>query len=431
MFLGYLTNHRFTECLILWYARKVSQPHRSLIIAILFVTRLTLNTAIRVVYPLLVWLAAAFAVDLQTVSLIVTIQLGTTFVGPIGGALADRYGERRVMLVGMGLFCAGAATCLFAPQIGVLMVGHALIGASTGFYHTAAHAYLSATTPYAVRGRVLGLMEASWALAALLGVSGLVALVQRTQAVQLMYALLLGLGGVLLLAIWLGVPALHRSPTTAETPRIGMGAVLRQPVVLVLMGFLTGVMIAYEMVFVVYGAWLEQDFNASLEQLGGVFGALGFVELGSSLAVVGLVDRIGKRRALLASFGLAGIAQIALVFTAGNWVAFLPVFLVMGVMCEFAIISAIILSSGLVQRARGTAIALGITALGIGRVIGSVLGPALFTTFGFTSNGLLAGMLTLVCVAIGWRVVREGDEASPPDPAAPPAAASGVAAQGE
>ncbi len=421
----------FTKSLILWYAEIVRQPHRHLIIAILFATRLTLNTAIRVVYPLLVWLAAAFAVDLQTVSLIVTIQLGTTFVGPIGGTLADRYGERRVMLLGMGLFCAGAAACLFAPQIGVLMVGHALIGASTGFYHTASHAYLSATTPYAVRGRVLGLMETSWALAALLGVSGLVAVVQYTQAVQLMYALLLGLGGVLLLAIWVGVPALHRPPTTTETPRIGIGAVLRQPVVLVLIGFLTSVMIAYEMVFVVYGAWLEQDFGASLVQLGWVFGALGFVELGSSLAVVGLVDRIGKRRALLASFGLAGIAQIALVFTTGNWIAFLPIFLILGLLAEFAIISAIILSSGLMQRARGTAIALGITALGIGRVIGSLLGPALFTTFGFTVNGLVAGMLTLICVAIGWRVVREGDEASTPDRAAPSTSASGVAAQGE
>ncbi len=421
----------FTKSIILWYAEIVRQPHRHLIIAILFATRLTLNTAIRVVYPLLVWLAAAFAVDLQTVSLIVTIQLGTTFVGPIGGGLADRYGERRVMLLGMGLFCAGAAACLFAPQIGVLMAGHALIGASTGFYHTASHAYLSATTPYAVRGRVLGLMETSWALAALLGVSGLVAVVQYTQAVQLMYALLLGLGGVLLLAIWFGVPALHRAPTTTETPRIGIGAVLRQPVVLVLIGFLTSVMIAYEMVFVVYGAWLEQDFGASLVQLGWVFGALGFVELGSSLAVVGLVDRIGKRRALLASFGLAGIAQIALVFTTGNWIAFLPIFLILGVLAEFAIISAIILSSGLVQRARGTAIALGITALGIGRVIGSLLGPALFTTFGFTVNGLVAGMLTLICVAIGWRVVREGDEASTPDRAAPSTSASGVAAQGE
>jgi predicted MFS family arabinose efflux permease len=59
----------------------------------------------------------------------------------------------------------------------------------------------------------------------------------------------------------------------------------------------------------------------------------------------------------------------------------------------------------------GTLLALASAAIGLGRVIGSLIGPALWQQFGFAANGLLAGGLTLLGVAIGFRFVREGEEA--------------------
>jgi predicted MFS family arabinose efflux permease len=56
-------------------------------------------------------------------------------------------------------------------------------------------------------------------------------------------------------------------------------------------------------------------------------------------------------------------------------------------------------------------LALGTAAIGLGRVIGSLIGPALWQQFGFAANGLLAGGLTLLGVAICFLFVREGEEA--------------------
>lgn len=406
------------------------------LILILFACRLTINTAIRVGYPLLAWLAASFAVDLQTISLIITVQLAATFVGPFGGMLADRYGERLTMLLGLGMLCLGAACGVLASQIELLLLGHMLLGASAGFYHAASHAYLSATTPYAVRGRILGIMEASWALAALIGVSSLVTLVRFTGQVQSLYAVLLLLGMGMLLAVLLGVPPLPHTrsdPTSHHShPTLSIWQIVRLRFIAIFIIFLIGVMTAYETVFVVYGAWLEQDFNASLEQIGLVFGLLGLIELGGSAGAAMLTDRLGKRRAVLLGFGLTGLMQLVLITTAGNWLGFLVVFLLMGLLAEFSIVSVIIMSSGMLARARTTTIATTLTATSIGRVLGSLLGPALFVAAGFTANGLVAGTLTLLCVLGGLWLVREGEEATPPEPPRPvPAPASGTPVQGE
>ena len=78
---------------------------------------------------------------------------------------------------------------------------------------------------------------------------------------------------------------------------------------------------------------------------------------------------------------------------------------------EFAIVSAFPLVSGILPTARGTMLALSTAAVGLGRVIGSLVGPALWQQFGFAANGLLAAGLTLLGVAICFLFVREGEEA--------------------
>jgi hypothetical protein len=45
-------------------------------ITLMLISRITLNTSFRMIYPLLVFLAQDFAIDLQTVSLLVTMQVG-------------------------------------------------------------------------------------------------------------------------------------------------------------------------------------------------------------------------------------------------------------------------------------------------------------------------------------------------------------------
>src|SRR5690606_18845196 len=66
-------------------------------LAILLVGRIAFNTAFRVVYPLLAFLATGLEVSLSTASLLVTMQVGTTLLSPLGGVLSDARGERFTM----------------------------------------------------------------------------------------------------------------------------------------------------------------------------------------------------------------------------------------------------------------------------------------------------------------------------------------------
>jgi predicted MFS family arabinose efflux permease len=220
----------------------------------------------------------------------------------------------------------------------------------------------------------------------------------------------MGAGLLVLASLAIALPAAPhiRLADTGERLQIG-GAMLAQPSVVAMLAFLVCTLIASEIVFVVYAAWLHAAFGATTEQLGLVFGLLGFAELGGSIGSTLLVDRMGKRRSVLLAFALTAVLQALLPFSAGRWALFLPLFLLFDLCFEFAIVSAFPLISGIVPLARGTMLALGTAAIGLGRVAGSLLGAPLWERYGFVANGLLGGGLTLAGVAICLLFVREGE----------------------
>ncbi len=377
-------------------------------LAILLFGRLLINTAFRMVYPLLVFLAIGLQVDLRTAGLLVTLQVAATLLSPLGGTLADTYGDRAVILGGLICFCAGSLICALAGSFWPFMGGYVLIGLATALYNPSVQAYASARTDYARRGRVLGILELSWALSALIGVTLLTTIIERSDAWAPAYWLLAGAGALTLL---LALPGLEGGGGNGSSGgAVGRWRnVLNLPQVRAAMLLLFAMLAAVELIFVVYAGWLEADFGAGTEQLGLVFGLFGVAELAGSAASAWLVDRLGKRRSVLVAFAATGLTLLLLPFSAGNWWLFLPIFLLFGLFFEFAIVSAFPLVSGLVPQARGTTLALAVAVIGLGRVIGSLIGPSLWQAFGFLANGLLAGVGILLAVAFGVVFLREGE----------------------
>jgi predicted MFS family arabinose efflux permease len=375
-------------------------------LAILLSGRLLINTAFRMVYPLLVFLAAGLQVDLRTAGLLVTLQVAATLLSPLGGTLADTYGDRAVILGGLVCFCSGSLICALAGSFWPFMFGYVLIGLATALYNPSVQAYASARSDYARRGRILGILELSWALSALVGVTLLTAMIEQSNAWAPAYWLLAGFGALTLLLALLRLEAGGGG---------GGGAagrwqnVLRLPQVQSAMLLLFAMLAAVELIFVVYAGWLEADFSAGTEQLGLVFGLFGVAELAGSAASAWLVDRLGKRRSVLVAFAATGLTLLLLPFSAGNWWLFLPIFLLFGLFFEYAIVSAFPLVSGLVPQARGTTLALAVAVIGLGRVVGSLIGPSLWQAYGFLANGLLAGGLILLAVGFGIMFLREGE----------------------
>ena len=386
-------------------------------LAILLGGRLVFNTGFRLLYPLLAFLSVGFGVSLQTASLLVTVQVAATLLSPLGGAFSDARGERAALIGGLALFCAGAVVCALAPSFWPFLAGYALIGLATALFMPAVQAYASNRSDYSQRGRVLGFLELSWALAAMVGVAGLALLVELRGTWGPAFAVL-GAVGALMLALTLtldyGRGSLEREGRLDREGRerkgllAGMGAALRAPSVAATLAFVTLQMCAVELIFVAYAAWLEGDFGASTQQLGLVFGLVGLAELGGALGATLFTDRVGKRRAVLLGFTATGLLMLLLPSSAGNWGLFLVLFLLFGLCFEFAIVSIFPLVSGLGAGARGTVLALAVAASGLGRIVGSLAGPRLFAGAGFWANGLLAGAIALAGVALGWALVREG-----------------------
>jgi predicted MFS family arabinose efflux permease len=369
--------------------------------------RFALNTAFRIVYPLLPGLAVGLGVSLGTASLLVTVQVTAMLLSPLGGALSDARGERFSMVTGMAIFCVGALICALTTTFGLFLVGYGLIGLATALYMPAVQAYASARSDYSQRGRVLGILELSWAMAALVGVTGLTQLIALRGGWSPAFLGLLVMG-LAMLALTLTLPdvggAAQRRPEDAGPRR----SVLRRGDILGALGLIVCQMLAAELIFVVYAGWLQRDFAASTGQVGLIFGLLGFVELAGSVGATLLTDRIGKRRAVVLGFLVVAALQALLPLSAGSWPLFLTLFLLFDLCFEFAIVSTFPLVSGLTEEGRGTVLALSVAASGLGRVIGSLAGPQVFAAVGFWGNGLLAGGTALAGALLCLWLVREG-----------------------
>ena len=86
-----------------------------------------------------------------------------------GGVLVDRFGARRLALVGLGVFALGAAAGALSSSIGALAASRVVQGAGAGLVSPAALAGAVSGFPPERRGRALGVWGASAGVSNLLG----------------------------------------------------------------------------------------------------------------------------------------------------------------------------------------------------------------------------------------------------------------------
>jgi EmrB/QacA subfamily drug resistance transporter len=87
----------------------------------------------------------------------------------LGGSLSDRFGRRRVFLIGVGWFALASALCAMAPTVGVLSAARALQGIGGALLTPGSLAILSASFPPDERARAIGAWSGLGGLAAAAG----------------------------------------------------------------------------------------------------------------------------------------------------------------------------------------------------------------------------------------------------------------------
>jgi predicted MFS family arabinose efflux permease len=126
---------------------------------------------------------------------------------------------------------------------------------------------------------------------------------------------------------------------------------------------------------------------------------IGFSELSGEGLVAGLVDRLGKRRAVMLGLALNAGASLALPVLGRTLAGGLVGLFLLYLTFEFSVVSAIPMMTELVPDARATMMAGNAAAFSGGRALGALLGPILYG-YGLMVNGVTAAGLDLVAVAL-------------------------------
>ncbi len=367
--------------------------------------RLVLNTARRFAYPFAPEISRGLGVPITHVTAMLAVNQLSGVLGLLAGPLADRYGFRAAMLLGMSLLAAGMLTAAVNTTYLTVLAALFLAGLAKNVFDPALQAYVGEHVPYRRRGLVIGLIETSWAGSTLIGVP-LVGVLIANDGWQRPFLVMGLLGLIGLAAIRWGIPvdrrqgggAMNAGALIAAWRQLAKSRAARAVLAL---GFL--VSMANDILFVIIGAWLESRFDLGVAAIGFGTIVIGLSELGGEFLTVALADRMGKRRAILLGLVSGALAYAALPLmerTLGMALAGLfGLFLVV----EFTIVTTFSLATEVMPDRRATMMAGLLAAAGLGRMAGALAGGWLWIAGGLTAvAGCAAALSAAAGIAVGW-----------------------------
>ncbi len=318
------------------------------------------------------------------------------------GMASDRFGRKRVIVLGLLLFAAGSVLAALADSLAGLTLGRSLQGA--GAVSAAVTALLADQTRDAVRTKAMALVGSSIALMFALSLVLAPALAARV-GLQGLFALTacLALGGVAVV-LWVvpPEPLAHKNQPRGRLAEVLLHAGL--------MRLNIGVFVLHAVQLAMWMAIPALLVQAGLEStahwwiyLPAVLGS--FVVMGASLFPL-------ERRGYLRAVFLVSIGVIALVQVGLWWAVDAPqVSLLAGLLflffCGFNVLEASqpSLASRLAPaHLRGTALGVYNTLQSLGFFVGGLAGGALLKWGGAHSLFMVCGLAMLVWLGVAWRM---------------------------
>ncbi|HTD37218.1 MAG TPA: MFS transporter [Candidatus Limnocylindrales bacterium] len=123
-----------------------------------------------VLSPALPALGVTFGVGPRELAWVFTLYLLANVVAiPVMSKLADRYGRRPIYILCVAVFAAGSVLAIAAPSFTVFLIARAVQATGAGGIFPVATAAIADRVPVERRGAALGLVAATWGLAAVIG----------------------------------------------------------------------------------------------------------------------------------------------------------------------------------------------------------------------------------------------------------------------
>lgn len=356
------------------------------VIVPLTVARLTTNAVYRFAPPFLATIARGLDVDLADLGVALALTEAAGLASPVIGRLIDRVPRRRSMAGGLAGIAAGATVAGVSAGIVMFAIGLLLLALSKIVFDVGLISWTADHVPYERRGRVVGVIETSWALGLLIGVTSL-GLVAAATSWRWSYivgaAAVVAAAGILLARVEPeGVTPPHHEHDGAVSARLrpsGWAAVAG----------LFGLMAAAQSVFVTFGPWLEDVFGFGTVGLAAVTFGIGALELAASSTSAVRTDRWGKERSVVRGTMIMVPCGLTLAaFDEQLAIGLLALGLFIGAF-EFAIVSAIPIGAELVPGAAGRGIGTMIACGTVGRAVTAIPATRLYERFGLAPAALL------------------------------------------
>ena len=374
-------------------------------IIVVVICRLILSLARRFAYPFAPVLSRGLGVPLTSITSLIAVNWATSLLGIFFGPLADRFGYRKMMVLGLVMLAVGMFAGGLFPLYGVILIALFLAGLGKVIFDPAVQAYVSERVPYSRRATAIGFLEISWAGCTLLGIPLIALLIDKFGWRSPFFAMgAIGFAGIIALITLF--PADEQSiskPRRSLSVKKALPIIVQDKASLGMLAYIFFFSAAIDNLFVVYGAWLENAFSVSVVALGMATGVIGVAELVGEILVATISDRLGLKRVVMVgvticifTYGLLPFAgQSLLPALAGLFIHFL--------IFEFTIISSVALCTELQPEMRATVLAGFFAGAGLGRILGALMGGPIWLSGGIVVTGLVsAGITALALISLCW-----------------------------
>jgi len=272
-----------------------------------------------VISPMFPQITSAFGISESILGLAITGMAMLYGIGQlVSGILGDRYGERRIVLLALGLTVAGGLLLATAPTFAVFALFAGLLGAGSGLYRTAAESLLervSTDTDSAISTHAAGA-----ATAGLIAPSGAVLTMQYFG-----WRAAITLIGVVAVAVfvsfwWFSQPVETSTESVATDGRamISVGdvtALASSPSVLYTTGIAVLANFSFEAFLTFLPLFLIQYWGFSAGAAGAAFGVVAFCSI-VGLFVVGRIAEtyISRDTVLIGLYAITSLGYAVLLF---------------------------------------------------------------------------------------------------------------------
>jgi len=372
--------------------------------------RTVINTMHRMVYPFLPIFSRGLGVDLPALSLALTGRQVAGIFGPFAAILIESRGRKTGLLTGLGLFTCGVFLVVIWPSYPVFIISLALTTLGKYMFDPNMQGYLSDRVPYNRRGLTLAITELGWSLSFIIGVPCMGFLIARGGWMS-PFGLLSLLGVVSILIIGKIIPPTKDDRINRRQIWDNCRLVLKYPPAITALSIGMAISAANEVINLVFGVWLEDNFGLQILALGGAAAAIGLAEFGGETLMGVITDRFGKTRSI--SWGLGANCVAAAIFPvlgrslSGSVVALFLFYLTF----EFTLVASIPLMTEIMPAARVTLMAFNVASLSLGRAIGALVASPLYD-FGIGGSALAAigfNLFALLCLHRLRIGVKNGD----------------------